>query len=457
MERRIVPLILIFALFGQSTQLFACPFCSAVSQTLRQEMSSMDAVVIAEAMDDIEPSESGEIVLTVKTVIKGDDLIKVKDTVKSIYFGKAEKGRRFMLTGVDPPELMWSSPLPVTKRSEGYLKQVMNLPDDGLKRLQFFQEYLEDEDSLLARDAYDEFAIAPYAEVQALAPHMDHDQLVAWIKDPEVASDRRRLYLTMLGVCGDEKDVPMLEAMLKSTQKSTRSGLDALIACYLTLYGAEGLPIVDELFLDNPKSEYADTYAAIMALRFHGTEAEVIEKEKLLPSLHHVLKRPQLADLVIPDLARWADWSQIDSLVELFKTADAGNNWVRVPVINYLRACPLPEAAAALKELEKVDPAAVRRANTFFPLPSAGAGEKDDAKTSLIQSPLGSHLAFALQSGEPLAETTALAKGAPGKPAVVALPLANPLRLLFVSGLSAASLMIMMWLILRGGTLPVHD
>ena len=32
-----------------------------------------------------------------------------------------------------------------------------------------------------------------------------------------------------------------------------------------------------------------------------------------------MLDRPQLADLVIPDLARWEDWSVMDRLVELFK------------------------------------------------------------------------------------------------------------------------------------------
>ena len=48
------------------------------------------------------------------------------------------------------------------------------------------------------------------------------------------------LYLTMLGVCGDEKNLPFLEKMLRSTQKSTRGGLDALIACYLTLGRRKG-------------------------------------------------------------------------------------------------------------------------------------------------------------------------------------------------------------------------
>ena len=32
--------------------------------------------------------------------------------------------------------------------------------------------------------------------------------------------------------------------------------------------------------------------------------------------------------------------SQIDRLTKLFINADPDNNWVRVPVVNYLRACP---------------------------------------------------------------------------------------------------------------------
>jgi hypothetical protein len=79
-----------------------------------------------------------------------------------------------------------------------------------------------------------------------------------------------------------------------------------------------------------------------------------------------------LADLVIPDLARWQDWSQVDKLKKLFLEADANNNWVRVPVINYLRACPEPQAAKAMEELKKVDPESVRRANTFFAIPKPG-------------------------------------------------------------------------------------
>lgn len=361
--------ILVTSFVGNTT--LACPFCNAVSQTLRQEMSVMDAVVIATAVDreNARNEETGEVLMRVEKVLKGDSLVKVGQEVNAIYYGDVKTGRTFMLSGVDPPNMQWSC-LPLSPRAEAYLMKVTKLAgEDDVTRLRFYYDYLQDEETMLSRDAYDEFAIAPYSAVKELAPEIDHAELVSWINDPEATVDRRRLYLTMLGVCGDEKDLPMLEEQLRSTQKSTRSGLDALVACYLTLSGEKGLTVIDELFLKNSKAPYADTYAAIMAIRFHGTEGDVIARSALVESLHHVLDRKDLADLVIPDLARWSDWSQIDKMKQLFLEADPDNNWVRVPVVNYLRACPLPAASEALKELEKVDPESVKRANTFFSIP----------------------------------------------------------------------------------------
>ena len=76
------------------------------------------------------------------------------------------------------------------------------------------------------------------------------------------------------------------------------------------------MPLVEDLFLKNKDAEYTDTYATIMALRFHGTRRERHSAERLLEGLRTMLDRPQLADLVIPDLARWEDWSVIDRLVD---------------------------------------------------------------------------------------------------------------------------------------------
>ncbi|MCH1496362.1 MAG: hypothetical protein L7U72_14150 [Rubripirellula sp.] len=367
--------------------LLACPFCNAVSQTLRQEMAAMDAVVFAVSLQDAteRDSETGKLQMKVVQVLKGSDLVKVGDEIEAIYYGDVSKGRRFMLSGVDPPQLQWSC-LPVTERAESYIGKMTKIADDDLERLRFYYQFLQDDESMLARDAYDEFAIAPYDAVKKLAPEMDHGQLVKWITDPEMPTDRKRLYLTMLGVCGDQSDLEMLEKMLRSTSKSTRGGLDAMIACYLTLGGESGLGLINELFLANKQAPYADTYQAIMAVRFHGTEGDVIPRSALVESLHHVLDRKDLADLVIPDLARWNDWSQIDRLVDLFVNADPDNNWVRVPVVNYLRACPLDSAKEALKKIEKIDPESVRRANTFFSIPVPARDKGSSSSSNLYQS-----------------------------------------------------------------------
>ncbi|MFO0821484.1 MAG: hypothetical protein U1A77_26305 [Pirellulales bacterium] len=383
MLRRILMSLLALALtssllVGESRA--ACPFCSATSQTLTEEIAAMDAAIIA-VLDELpkapKADDVGDEVVKAKfrifKVIKGEKLLGKTKAVESVYFGEAKPGKKFFITGVGPENLQWSTPLPLSDRGEQYILALDKLPKSGPERLEFFQQYFEDKDDLLARDAYDEFAKTPYDIVQALKPKMQHDKIVGWIKDVNVSTSRRRLYFTLLGVCGGPNDLPLLESMIKSEDRKQRAGLDAMLACYLLLKGPDGLPLVEELFLANNKSDYADTYAAIMALRFHGNDVKVLPKQRVVQSLRIMLNRPNLADLVIPDLARWEDWSSMDRLVKLFKEADDKTSWVKVPVINFLRTCPLPEAKERIKELEKLDPESVRRANTFFPVATPAA------------------------------------------------------------------------------------
>src|SRR5262249_39016566 len=145
-----------------------------------------------------------------------------------------------------------------------------------------------------------------------------------------------------------------------------------------------GMKTIDELFMANKKASYMDTYSAIRALGFLAqeqdrTEKNYIEKKRILTSFKHMLDRPDYADLVIPDLARWEDWSAMDRLVELFKTTKDENAWVRVPVVQYLLACPLPKAKTYIAELEKIDPESVRRANFILPLGRPGGAPKKPA------------------------------------------------------------------------------
>lgn len=429
MKRRLLPAVMAVVFASVFSAAFAeaavaCPFCGPTAKTFTEDIETMDVAVIARLTKaPVQTEEAGDEIqkatFEITGVLKGDGLVKQGDKFETLYFGDGKPGKSFLVMGIDPPKVMWSTPLPVSDRAVKYLGQILALPKEGPERLTFFQQYLEDDDELLARDAYDEFARAPYDQVKSIREQMNHEQIVAWINNPEIPASRRRLYLVMLAVCGSESDLPMLEEFMRSNDRKAKSGLDALISCYLTLKGESGLKLVDELFLANPKADYADTYAAIMAIRFHGSEGGVISKEALVKSLHHMLDRPELADLVIPDLAKWEDWAVRDRLFDLYKNANEKNSWVRVPVINYLRVCPLPEAKEMLKEAEKIDPAAMKRANTFFPTtPAASAPAANKAtKTTISPTPAvadGGNSALAF-GGETLADA-GLSSAAPLPP-----------------------------------------
>jgi hypothetical protein len=427
-----------------------CPFCSAVSQTLRQEMEAMDAVAIAKIVKGSETEADAEFEML--SVIRGDNLIRVNQKARMNYFGKAPEGTQFLVMGVDPPDLLWSSPLPVSEKVIDYVKTIVKLPEDPIKRIEFYHEYLENTEAILARDAYDEFASAPYDDLKKLKPKMNREKLLGWIDDNSLPPDRKRLYLVLLGICGKPEDAKFLESMLRSEDPNRRAGLDAMIACYVTLLGDDGLKLIDELFLANKKSQYADTYAAIMALRFHGTDGGIISKERVLTSMQLILQRPELADLVIPDLARWEDWSQIDRLVELFKTADEKSSWVRVPVINYLRACPKPEASAKLDELKEIDPAAFKRATSFFPVPQPAAPA---TKSSSVASPIQtrslavSDVPLMVRPNEQVAAGGSLASSA-----VVASVEPNRAFVISVISMVSLTLWLAMWLAISGAGKP---
>ncbi|MEI7780877.1 MAG: hypothetical protein WCJ18_02995, partial [Planctomycetota bacterium] len=208
---------------------------------------------------------------------------------------------------------------------------------------------------------------------------------------------------------GTKADAERIAAILEGenideANAEVRSGLDALIACYVTLRGTEGLDLVDDLFLDRQGRDvpFTETYAAVMALRFLGEESDSVPRERVLQSLRLLLDEPKLADLVIADLARWEDWSVVGRLTQLFEQATADNIFVREPVVNYLKACPLPEAAAAIAKLERIDPEAVRRAATLAGFagalapqsggkaaPAGGAVTTDDADGEAGEPPGG--------------------------------------------------------------------
>lgn len=397
---------------------YACPFCNVESQTLTEETKGADAVVLAKLLKEAPPTadpsdpNSGMATFEIVETLKGQDTVGPAKEIKVVFFGDSNRDKTYLITGLGKDKIDWTTPLPLSATAVEYVKRLPGVPAAGPERLEFFQDYLENADPLLAQDAYDEFGRAPYAELVALKPKLHHDKIVKWVADPEVSPSRRRLYLTMLGVCGTKDDVPMLEAMIVSDfeqmkpalvgqvgtgmvmggpislpaviegvqqdERRKKLGLDALVACYLILRGPDGMDLVEQRFLKNPHAEYTHVYSTIMALRFHGDEnTGVVPRERLLGAMRLLLDNGDFADQVILDLSRWEDWSVMDRLVDMFKKSDA-KGYVRQPVVSYLTVASEQQgevgtrAKAAIADLEKLDPETVKTARSLMAFGALG-------------------------------------------------------------------------------------
>ncbi|MBL8872283.1 MAG: hypothetical protein JNK90_21090, partial [Planctomycetaceae bacterium] len=141
----------------------------------------------------------------------------------------------------------------------------------------------------------------------------------------------------------------------------------AAISTYITLLGERGLTRVESEFLTNPKSEFSDVFSTLLALRVQGDDIKKISQERLAESMALVLQRPEMADLVVSDLARWQQWKYCKALLDLYNKSEKDELRLRLPIINYLRVCPLPEAQEALEAIRVNEPLNYRRAQTLFP------------------------------------------------------------------------------------------
>jgi hypothetical protein len=384
-------LILMLLLGASARAALACPFCSAQNMTLCEEISTADVAVIAKLVkkaavpEDI-TTEVAKSQFEVLHVLRGDEHAKVGAAIGSLFLGEAKSGDQFLITGIDPPDVGWAAPIGLTPAAVNYLLAAMKLPVDGGQRLVFFQDYLEDADETVQRDAYTEFARASFSAMREIKDQMHRDQLLQWIANPKTAASHRRLYLSMLSVCGKEQDADLIESML--TSKERKLGLDAMIGAYVILKGESALGLVEKNFLANKNAEYTETWSAIQALRTLRQE-KIISREATLRGMRHILDRSVMADTVIADFARMEDWTLMDRLVEMAKSTDKELMFVRVPVINYLRVCPEEKAKDYLQEMSKFDPRSYQDALTLYPsLAPAEKSTKEPPPSAALAKPL---------------------------------------------------------------------
>ena len=368
----------------------ACPFCSAPSMTLTEQLAKSDAALLAslksskQAVDD-QPAESQLVIVDI-----------LRDTTKTHEKGKSLSLPRYielaadeqvLLLGTKLDVLEWSDPLPLGKETLDYVKSAPLLDAPPTERLAYFLGFLEHPSLTIANDAYSEFANAPYKDIVPLAPKMPREKLRQWVMNPETSPTRLGLYGLMLGLCGDETDAKLMEAKVVDTDENDyRLGIDGVIAGYLLITSDKGLDIVDSTKLKadaETKIPFSETYAALQALRFMWQYGDgKISHDRLKASMRILLDRPELADIVIADLARWKDWSIQERLRKLYGQDAYNVPSIKRAIIRYMFAglkdvpkdapkdAPIPAHVQAatkyLEELRAQDPKLVKDVERFL-------------------------------------------------------------------------------------------
>ncbi len=364
---------------------FCCPFCSAPTLTLTEQLNSAQTAALVQWKSgkpaNLDEGFNGTTEYEIVQVVHDSTGKLAKG--QSIHLDRHRAGKvgdLFVLLGTVTESIEWSSPLEVTETSFNYMVQAPTKESPATARLAYFLRFLEYSDPIIANDAYAEFANAPYEDIVPLAKDFPREKLRTWLADPQLNPTRIGLYGLMLGLCGQPDDAKFVEELILKPTADFRLGIDGVMAGYLLLRGGAGLDVIKVSKLQNSEVPFSETFAAMQALRFMWTYgADRIPKQDLRNAMQILLDRPNLADLVIVDLARWHDWGVMDRLFAMYTSPEYDVPSIKRAIVRFLMIAEkssvekgdisetqLKHAQDYLARLRETDPATVSKAEKYF-------------------------------------------------------------------------------------------
>ena len=358
------------------------PICPAPTLSLTEQTERADVVLQAVWKESREGSDEdpGVTVYEISRIVKAPEgLLSVGDKLEIPEFRAGTQGNKFLLTGTKDATIEWGIPQDGTDAALQYIEDLPSPSLNSEQRLPYFLKYLEHENELIASDAYSECASVLYEDILKVRKKIPMQKVRQWIANPHTVSARLHLYGLMLGLSGDRDDAASLLTIINKPTQDFRPELDGIMSGYLMLAGSEGLKILEIFKLKNREVPFAETYAAMQALRFlWNHEPDRIPKARLRQSMRTLLDRPILADLVIADLRRWEDWEVIDRLLVMCDEEAYNQPSIKRAIVLYLLAyqeandqtpdepsAHAVKAATALERIQKEDPKLYRQALRF--------------------------------------------------------------------------------------------
>ncbi len=334
----------------------ACPFCDAPALMMSEQIGQCDHMLRGKWLEGEKPVSlrggSSKFEILDVAFSKGDRFQKGQIVVMPQYIAGSDTST-YTLMGPDDRLEDWHVPSEVTEASWTYLSKMPPGVKDAkaqTERLQYFLDYFEHPDLLVSNDAFAEFASAPYELIVPLKDHLPREKILGWLQDPKTPVTRTGFYGMLAGICGHPEDAPILEKKIVTLDADFRLGIEGVMAGYMMICGEEGLKKLEEVKILSKTAiskdgkeitlPFSETYAVMQALRFMWTyEPDRLPKDRLKQSMHLLLERKEMADLVITDLARWKDWSIQDRLMTMYSDENYDIPAIRRAIVRYMYYC----------------------------------------------------------------------------------------------------------------------
>lgn len=386
--QRCIPVVLVVvSLFLHNGVASAqCNFGNQRQPTFAELFSQAEASVVARWVASQEGSEEteGRTAFRVQRILNGNQVAGIDQLIIADDYLQARPVDSFLVLGSKSTETNRIEWYPLFEASPTKMLYILQAPPSEapqIKRLAYFINFIEHSDSLISKDALAEVNKSALKDFQELASQLPHDQIRKWVSIPtNTEGTRLGVYSKMLGVCGDASDAILLEKRILTKTDEFRTGIDAVMFGYLLLRREKGLEILEKSKMLDKTVPFSETYSAMQALRYMwGDGKDAIPHDRLRQSMRILLDRPEMADLVITDLARWKDWSVHDRLVEMYQD-NAHAKSVKRAIIRFMlksstddsvdKNGQVPPHVAkglnTLRELREKDPQTVREAERFF-------------------------------------------------------------------------------------------
>jgi hypothetical protein len=200
---------------------------------------------------------------------------------------------------------------------------------------------LESPQPLVAKIAHGDLSAAPYAAMRSSKPHLDARKLRAWLADPKLVA-RRRVYMLLSGIAGDERDAAALEQHLDANWRAgDATDLAPMLTALLELRGPARVDWIEEKYVRDRARSAQEVEAALLALSVQGHTNAVIPRERVIQSYRvYINSHPENAGAVAPDLAAWRYWDAVPVYQALMKSGVRQQYPSILAMLAYLRQSP---------------------------------------------------------------------------------------------------------------------